>query len=86
MKLLQVHSSNKYELKYRIEKYQDCLKSLISYRYCIVTNFSVSPITSNGCNTGMSALPDMYAQARGHTAPEGGHIRQCTSSCVAINM
>ena len=39
-------------------------------------------------NTGMSALPDMYARAQGHTAPEGkcGYIRECTSSCVATNM
>ena len=26
--------------------------------------------TSNSCNIGMSALPDMYAQARGSAVPE----------------
>ena len=36
----------KYQLKYRIEKYQYRLKSLISYRYRIVSNFPVSPITT----------------------------------------
>ena len=35
----------------------------------------------------MSALPDMYAQAQGHTVPEGKceHIRQSKGACVATN-
>ena len=37
----------KYQLKYRIKKYRDRLKSLILNRYLIVTNFPVSPITSD---------------------------------------
>ena len=36
----------KYQLKYCIEKYQNRLKSLISYQYRIVSNFPVSPITT----------------------------------------
>ena len=42
---------------------------------------------SNSCNTDTSALPDMYAQARGRAVPEGkcGYIRQCMSSCVETN-
>ena len=42
---------------------------------------------SNSCDTGTSALPDMYAGAQGHTAPKGkcGHIRQSTSACVTTN-
>ena len=39
----------KYQLKYRIEKYQYRLKSLILYRYHIVPNFPVSPITTGCC-------------------------------------
>ena len=35
-------------------------------------------------NTGKSALPDIYARARGRAAPEGEcvYIRQSTSACV----
>ena len=41
--------------------------------------------TCNSCNTGKSAVPDMYTVTR---RPEGEckHIRQCTSTCVATNM
>ena len=37
---------------------------------------------------GSSDLPDMYAQARGHSAPEGecGHIRQITTAHVTYVM
>ena len=36
------------------------------------------------CNMGKEDLPDMYAQARGHAAPEGecGHIRQIPTAHV----
>ena len=36
------------------------------------------------CNMGRSDLPDMYARAREHAAPEGesGHIRQITTAHV----
>ena len=46
------------------------------------------PYTCNSCNTGMGALPDMYADAREYAAPESKcrHIRQCTSAFVATNM
>ena len=44
--------------------------------------------TCSSCNTGKSALPDMYAQAREHPVSEGkcGHIRQSIGACVATNM
>ena len=43
---------------------------------------------SNSCNTGMSALPDMYARSPRAAGPraEGIHIRQSTSACVTTNM
>ena len=34
--------------------------------------------TFNSCNTGMSALPDVYTRS---PRAEGGHIRQNTSDC-----
>ena len=41
--------------------------------------------TRDSCNIGMNALPDIYAEAQGYTAPkdECRLIRQCSSACVA---
>ena len=40
------------------------------------------------CNMGWRDLPDMYAQARGYAAPEGGcvHIRQIPTTHVTYVM
>ena len=44
---------------------------------CLKTSIRNYNDTCSSCNTGKSALPDMYAQAWGHAAPEGEcrHIR-----------
>ena len=45
----------------------------------------MTSVTCNSCNTGTSALSDMYTR---HCVHKGKceHIRQCTSACVATNM
>ena len=42
-------------------------------------------VTSNSCNTGKSALPDMHAQAQGRVwTYQAKQLR--TSACVTTNM
>ena len=43
-------------------------------------------VTCNNFNTGMSALPDMYARSPCSPRASGIHIRQTTSACVTTNM
>ena len=50
--------------------------------------FLANLVTSYICNMGRSDFPDMYARARGRTAPEGEcrHIRQITTAHVTYVM
>ena len=44
--------------------------------------------TCNSCNTGTSALPDIYAQARGHAESEGQcgcTVYQAKHKCMCYN-
>ena len=69
VKILEINY--KYQLKYRIEKYQYRLKSLISYQYRIVSNFPISPITN------IHPKPERA---------EGVYIRQVTSAHGITNL
>ena len=71
-----------------VKEFHALLDSFRKITVCIYIYIYIYIYICISYNTGKSALPDIYARARGRAAPEGEcvYIRQSTSACVITNM